>query len=67
MITAGIAIDDWKLPIFEKHLNEANIAFKINPGVSPGTLLLTVKCLSHRELEKPVMAANKEAKMKGTS
>lgn len=38
----GIAIVDWKLPIFERRLKAAGYAYEKNFGPSPGTLLLSV-------------------------
>ncbi len=43
MITAGVAIDDWKLSIFERHLRGAGYAYTRHPGLSAGTLTLKVK------------------------
>ena len=42
MKKAGIAIDKWKLPIFKKVLNEAEVEFEEGPGMTKDTLLLTV-------------------------
>lgn len=60
-LKAAIAIDDWKLPIFERHLSEAGYAFEQTPGVTENTLILMVHALSVKELEKVVRAANTEA------
>lgn len=60
---AAVAIDAWKLPIFERHLTQAGYAF-INAGsLLPETLLLTVE---HQQgeaqrLAQVVLAANTEA------
>lgn len=40
MKTAGIAIDDWKLPTFTRILNAAGYGFSQHPGIAPNTLLL---------------------------
>lgn len=59
---AAIAIDDWKLPIFERHLKEAGYEFKTVPGLTPGTLLLQViTTRSFTELQPIVQAAQLEA------
>jgi hypothetical protein len=62
---AGIAIDDWKLPIFERHLTQAGYAYKRGPGLTPGWLLLTVDTDNAVALEVVVRAANTEAARTG--
>lgn len=57
----GIAIDDWKLPIFERHLLQAGHVYEKRPGVTKDTLLLTVETDDARALETVVRAANAEA------
>ncbi len=42
MTRAGIAIEKWKLPIFERHLSSKGYAFTQSPGATPDTLLLSV-------------------------
>lgn len=61
MKQAGIAIDDWKLPIFERHLSQSGYTYNKSPGLSPGTLLLTVKTENLEALEVVVRAANTQA------
>jgi len=58
---AAIAIDDWKLPIFDRHLSVAGYVFERGPGVTDDTLLLTVVTDDAAALEKVVRAANVEA------
>ena len=58
---AGIAIDDWKLPIFERHLTEAGYFYEKKTGVTKDTLLLTVETDDLAALEPVVVAANVEA------
>jgi hypothetical protein len=58
---AAIVIDDWKLPIFDQHLREAEYSYVKHPGVTPDTLTLTVICDSRAPLEVVVRAANAEA------
>lgn len=62
MLKAAIAIDDWKLPIFTRHLSEAGYVFEQLPGVTDDSLLLMVNALSAKELEVVVRAANDEAR-----
>lgn len=62
---AGIVIDDWKFPIFERHLSQAGYAYEKGPGLTVGTLLLTVKTENATALGQVVLAANKEAARTG--
>lgn len=61
MIKAGVVIDSWKRPIFEKRLKDAGYTWKLCPGVTPDTLSFIVKTTSAKELEVVVRAANAEA------
>lgn len=61
MKTAGIAIDDWKLPIFKKWLDGAGYKFTQHAGLSFGTLLLKVEAESIDRLANIIEASNKEA------
>lgn len=58
---AAIAIDDWKLPIFIRHLSQSCYSYEKCPGVTTNTLILTVITDDAKELEKVVRAANTEA------
>ena len=58
----AIAIDDWKLPVFERHLTEAGYAFEKGPGVTPDTLTLTVLTSAVLALGAVIQAANTEAR-----
>ena len=64
MKTAGIMIDEWKLPIFERHLNQAGYAFK-NAGGMAGSLVLRVDTTNLVALAEVVKAANEEAALTG--
>lgn len=59
--TAGIAIDSWKLPIFERHLKDAGYTFKPPVKILDGTLLLQVKTTNLQALHGVVRKANQEA------
>ena len=61
MSTAGIAIDAWKLPIFERHLTQSGYAFENKGKLLEGTLLLMVETENLVALREVVTAANKEA------
>lgn len=58
----GIAIDQWKLPVFERRLTAAHFAYEICPGVTADTLLLRVTTddLSFSRLKTAVAEANVE-------
>jgi hypothetical protein len=58
---AAIAIDDWKLPIFERRLSQAGYAYEKGDGLTAGTLNLYVTTDNLIALETVVRAANTEA------
>jgi hypothetical protein len=58
---AGIAIDNWKLPIFDRHLTQAGYTYKKGPGLTKCTMFLQVKTDDPKALEIVVRAANTEA------
>ena len=60
MKTAAVVIDDWKFPIFEKHLNAAGYAYEKQPGVTKSTLTLHVKYEWVADLKSIIEAANTE-------
>ncbi len=61
----GIAIDDWKLQIFERHLKQSGYAF-VNAGAfTPGALILSVETANAAALAEVVKAANAEAARTG--
>lgn len=62
---AAIAIDDWKLPIFERHLNQSGYTFENAGPFTAGTLLLKVSTDNPEALVEVVKAANTEAAMTG--
>jgi len=64
-LKAGIAIDDWKLPIFERHLSQAGYAFTNAGPLTTGCLILTVETHNFEALAIVVKAANTEAAMTG--
>lgn len=61
MKKAGIAIDAWKLSIFERHLGQGGYTFKNAGALTDGCLLLTVETENVQALAQVVLAANKEA------
>lgn len=62
---AAIAIDAWKLPIFERHLSQGGYAFENAGLLTKGTLVLTVQTANLEALGEVVKAANTEAAMTG--
>lgn len=65
MKKAAIAIDTWKLPIFSRILVAKGYHYTEGPGLSPGTLLLTVETDNMQALAQTVLACNKEAARQG--
>lgn len=68
MAKAGIAIDNWKLPIFERHLTRAGYTYKWTPGLTKDTGIITVELNRATEaasLHPIVKAANDEAARTG--
>ena len=61
---AAIAIDNWKFPIFKRHLDEAGLSFKDESGLTEDSRLLTVETDvdSIGALQAVVVAANNEAR-----
>ena len=60
MKTAGVIIDDWKLPIFKRHLDAAGCSYTEAPGVTNDTLTLKVQYEWVADLQPIIEAANKE-------
>lgn len=61
----AIAIDDWKLPIFERHLSQSGYAFKNCGSLTPGALILSVETTNGDALAVVIKAANAEAARTG--
>lgn len=57
----AIAIDDWKLPIFERHLRQSGYRFKNFGLFSAGVLVLQVETVNVVALAEVIKAANAEA------
>lgn len=62
---AAIAIDEWKLPIFERRLKQAGYSFKNAGHITPGTLVLQVETTNLEALAEVAKAANDEAARTG--
>ncbi len=61
MKKAAIGIDNWKLPIFTRHLEGAGYSFEQFPFTSD-SMILKVKTNSVAALQKVVEAAQKECR-----
>ncbi len=59
MKLAGVVIDSWTLPIFEKHLKAANFEFK-QLSLAKNMLLLQVEYEWLADLKPVIDAAQKE-------
>jgi hypothetical protein len=58
---AGIYIDDYKLPVFERRLAESGYAWDKSPGITRDTLLLRVTTDNPQALAHVISEANAEA------
>ena len=65
MQKAGIAIDDWKLAIFDRHLRQAGYSFENSGHLTAGMLVLRVDTTNLVALSEVLRAANTEAAMTG--
>lgn len=61
-MTAGIAIEKWKLPIFKRHLDGARYSFTEHPGVTAETMFLKVQTSDLIALQTVIQAAQRECK-----
>lgn len=64
---AGIAIDAWKLSIFERHLTQGGYAFVNAGSLTSDSILLTVTTENAVALAEVIKAANTEASRTGRS
>jgi hypothetical protein len=64
---ASVHIDPWKLPIFERHLQQSGLGFERHAGVVPDSLMLIVFFDDEKEVINVVRQANLEAHAKGPS
>ena len=58
---SAIAIDNWKLPIFEHHLKQSGYSYTNAGTLTHGTMILTVETENMDALQEVVKAANLEA------
>lgn len=62
---AAIALDTWKLSIFERHLKQGGYSWTNVGELTPGALILTVETESLAALFVVVQAALREAEAEG--
>lgn len=61
---AGIALDDWKLPVFRRRLTEAGYDYVDGGCLTPGTTILTVETDNMLALKKVLEACQAECRRK---
>lgn len=62
----GIAVNDWKLPIFEKHLRKAGFEYKVErekDGPLAGSLVINVTTKNAGPLAELMQNANDECRI----
>lgn len=59
-LTAGIALDDWKLPVFRKRLEAAGYAYRDAGGFTANTTILTVETDDMLALKRVIEACQAE-------
>ena len=62
--TAGVVLDDWKLPVFKKHLDAAGYTYEDPVQFTEGTSILRVKYEWAHKLQSVIEAAYKECERK---
>lgn len=62
---AAVALDTWKLPIFERHLRTAGYTWEHAGALTDDSLVLTVKTTNLQALAQVVLKANQEAARTG--
>lgn len=62
---AGVALDDWKLPVFRRRLTEAGYDYEDKGEVTPGTTLLHVQFTDQEHLRRVLEDAADECKRQG--
>ena len=58
--TAGVVIDDWKLPVFKEHLDCAGYKYTEHAGPKKGLFTLRVQYEWVSDLKPIIVAANME-------
>lgn len=60
MKTVGVAIDNWKLPIFKRHLDAGGFQYTEHPGLNKDAMVLKVMTETISKLQPVIEAAQKE-------
>lgn len=60
---AGIALDDWKLPVFRKRLTEAGFTYTDAGGLTHDTTVLTVETDDLLALKKVIERCQRECRL----
>lgn len=58
----GIAVDDWKLPVFRKRLSEAGYTYADGGAITAGATLLTVETADALALKKVIERCQRECR-----
>jgi hypothetical protein len=61
----AVAIDDWKLPIFDRQLKQLGYSYEQVPGVVPNTFFLLVLTENVEALAEVIKTSNLEASLTG--
>lgn len=59
---AGIALEDWKLPVFRRRLTEAGYEYVDAGALTPGTTILTVETNNMLALKTVLEACQAECR-----
>jgi hypothetical protein len=59
---AGVVLDDWKLPIFKKHLDAAGYKYEEPVAFTEGALILKVNYEWAHKLQPVIEAAQQECR-----
>lgn len=62
---AGIAVDDWKLPVFRKRLTEAGFEYQDGGALTAAATLLTVETADVLKLKRVIERCQAECARKG--
>lgn len=62
---AAVALDSWKLPIFERHLRAAGYTWGSAGALTDNSLVLTIQTTNLQALAQVVLKANQEAARTG--
>ena len=63
---AGIAVDDWKLPVFRRRLGVAGYAFEEKNGLNKGVSIITVETDNLIALKKVIEDCQAECRKSKT-